>query len=465
MGQAIKFGALGGGFTLGGGVRSMFYDTIDKKLYVSGQFQKADNNYVWGVAVWDGIKWDSLQGGFTQFPHQSANPSQWSEFAHKIVRFQNRLYFIGGIIWVNGKNQYHMGVWDITTSSWVYPIAQPPNDAIYDLKVHNNTLYACGLFTKFGNTTCNYVAKFDGVSWQPVGDITNYFGNYVPAQVTSVEVYNNEVYLGGYWLDASLTTSRNIAKFNGNNWENVGTGIRQGGVNGVWCLQEFNNKLYIGGRFDKTVEIPGRCIVAWNGNTYEEVNPNGIQNGGYISFFKKHQNKLFVTGGFLSYDFLPAYNIFYIDTLKQCSINGLESTFTNSTATSGFSCCELINDSLIVGGGIQYLDTVLVNKIGVITNFENNSSCLFTGITENFFENNPLKIYPNPTKDKLNIEFEVAETTKIKLEVLTLLGQSVYVQNELNHKQEIDISSLPEGIYFLKLQRDSEQRVFKVVKD
>jgi hypothetical protein len=442
----------------------MFYDTIDKKLYVSGQFQKADNNYVWGVAVWDGIKWDSLQGGFTQFPHQSANPTTPSNFAYKIVRFQNRIYFAGGMYWVNGKNQYNLGIWDITTSSWVYPIAQPPNGVINDIKVHNNTLYACGLFTKFGNTTCNYVAKFDGISWQPVGDFTQFEDNSQgPAQMNCIEIYNNEIYVGGAFNDMT-NTPKNIARYDGAGWLNVSTGIQQGGITWVECMEVFNNKLYIGGYFVRTHEVPGNGFITWNGTVFGSAGVHDLNGSGYVKLFKKHKSKLVVTGGFLSYGPYQAYNLFYIDTLKQCSINGLESTFTHST-NSGFSCCELINDSLIVGGAFEYLDTVTANSIGVITDFESNSSCLFTGITENFFENNPVKIYPNPTKDKLNVEFEVAETTKIKLEVLTLLGQSVYVQNELNHKQEIDISSLPEGIYFFKLQRDSEQRVFKVVKD
>lgn len=465
MGQAIKFGALGGGFTLGGGVRGMFYDTIDKKLYVSGQFQKADNDYVWGVAVWNGIKWDSLQGGFTQFPHQPSNPNDPSDFAFRIIRFQNRIYFSGGIYWVNGKNQYHMAVWDLNTSSWVYPIAQPPNGVINDFKVYNNALYACGLFTKFGNTTCNYVAKFDGVSWQPVGDFTQFENDSQgPAQMNCVEIYNNEIYVGGAFDDMS-DTPKNLAKYNGTNWVNVSTGIQQGGITWVECMEVFNNKLYIGGYFVSTSEVPGNGFITWDGMSFGLAGSYPLNGSGYVKLLKSRKNKLFVMGGFLSYGPYPAYNMFYIDTLKQCSINGLESTFTHS-ANSGFSCCDLTDgDSLIVGGAFQFLDTISVNSIGVITNFENNSNCLFTGISESFFENSPVKIYPNPAKDKLTIEFESLELERIKLSISNTLGQNVYSAMGLTQVHNVDISLLPSGIYFLKLQKDLEQKTFKIIKD
>jgi hypothetical protein len=464
MGQAIKFGALGGGFSLGGGVRGMFYDTIDKKLYVSGQFQKADNNYVWGVAVWDGIKWDSLQGGFTQYPHQPSNPNDPSDFAFRIVRFQNRIYFAGGIYWVNGKNQYNMAVWDLNTSSWVYPIAQPPNNVINDLKVYNNTLYACGLFTKFGNTTCKYVAKFDGVNWQPVGDFTQFDNNSQgPAQMNCIEFYKNEIYVGGAFDDMS-DMPKNLAKYDGSNWVNVSIGIQQGGLTWVECMEVFNNKLYIGGYFVGTSEIPGNGFITWDGVSFGLAGSYLLNGSGYVKLLKSHKNKLFVMGSFLSYGPYPAYNMFYIDTLKQCSINGLESTFTHS-ATSGFNCCELINDSLIVGGGFQYLDTIVANSIGVITNFENNSSCLITGLNESFFEHTRVKIFPNPVKDKLVVEFQSTNSEKINLSIFNSLSQMVYSIDRMSQKQEIDLTFLPNGIYFLKLQNNSEQKVLKIIKN
>jgi hypothetical protein len=109
------------------------------------------------------------------------------------------------------------------------------------------------------------------------------------------------------------------------------------------------------------------------------------------------------------------------------------------------------------------LDTLEVNKIGVITNWKNNSSCLFTGIKENFFNDNVINIYPNPATDKLNIECDAFETKKISLSISNSLGQAIYSLKDLSPKQEIDLTFLPSGIYFVSLQNNSEQKVFKIL--
>jgi len=45
------------------------------------------------------------------------------------------------------------------------------------------------------------------------------------------------------------------------------------------------------------------------------------------------------------------------------------------------------------------------------------------------------------------------------------LGQLVYdLKNPLS-KQQIDLSFLSSGVYYLKVQNDSGQRVFKIIKE
>ncbi len=467
MGQAIKFGKLGSGLENNGyysPVRSIFYDTLDKKLYAAGQFNTTgDGKTVWGAAVWHNNIWDSLRGGFTQFPQSVPGIADAGTYTWKIIRFQNKIYFAGGIVWVNGHNQYHMGVWN--GNNWDYPIAQPPNGDVKDLVVYNNTLYACGDFTKFGNTTCNYVAKFDGISWQPVGDFSKFhLANHPPAQMNAIQVYNNEIYVGGAF-DDTTGMSQNIAKFDGTKWASVGTGIRQGGVNSVFALEEFNHKLYIGGRFGRSQEIPGESMVIWNGSEYKEVNSNNI-NGGQISTFKKHKNKLFVTGYFDKYGPLTAYNVFYIDTSNNgCVIDRLNDSYGDLTTMYNIERIDFINDSLVVAGLFTKLDTVYANDIGVITNYDNGSSCVYVGIKENIFENDLIKVYPNPVKDKLNIELSIAGLPGTRLTLINSLGQMVYLSEEVEQNQEIDLSSLARGIYYLKINNSSQQKVVKIIKD
>ena len=72
------------------------------------------------------------------------------------------------------------------------------------------------------------------------------------------------------------------------------------------------------------------------------------------------------------------------------------------------------------------------------------------------------KIYPNPIKDILYLEFE---QSAIKLEITNSLGQTVYSSKEPVTDREIDLSYLNRGMYFVKVQNTESQKTIKLIKD
>ncbi|MDO8998426.1 MAG: T9SS type A sorting domain-containing protein [Bacteroidota bacterium] len=94
-----------------------------------------------------------------------------------------------------------------------------------------------------------------------------------------------------------------------------------------------------------------------------------------------------------------------------------------------------------------------------------NKNSLATSLINYSKENSGLTIYPNPTKDKLNIEILISETKNIKLNITNSLGQVVYSIDNPDVKHEIDLSFLTSGIYYLKVQNISEQKAFKIIKE
>ncbi len=89
------------------------------------------------------------------------------------------------------------------------------------------------------------------------------------------------------------------------------------------------------------------------------------------------------------------------------------------------------------------------------------------GVTENIIEEeiNEITIYPNPANEVLNVEFNNSKNAAIKLTVLNALGQTVYLNQSPENKQQIDISTFATGIYFVKIESDAFQKVFKLVKE
>lgn len=462
LGQVTHFGTLGNGFSNStfNAVRALYYDTLTKKLYAGGQFNVAEGKTVWGAAVWNGSSWDSLRGGLTQFPQQSVTVNSAGPVVWKITGYKGKIYYLGGFDWVNGKNQYNMGVWN--GSNWDYPLTNPisSNSAIYDMTVYNDMLYACGDFTAIGNVACNYVAKFDGTSWQAVGDFSKFhLQGHAPAQMNAIEVYNNEIYVGGAFDDSS-GVPHNIAKYDGTKWVSVGTGIRQGGVISISALQSYNHKLYIGGTFSKTYEIPGGNLIAWNGSDFESVIPYPINS--YVNSFIINKNKLVVLGQFTTLGENEAMCLLVLDSSSQCSLRGMSSTFSNYCVWSSIAS---MNDTIVIGGQFNFIDTIPAKNIATIIDYEEKTNCFYTHISEHRIGSSSVKIFPNPTKDQIAIEFTEIETANFHLELTGILGQTLFTKKELQLKESIDLRFLPAGIYYLKIQNISSQKVFKIVKE
>ena len=84
------------------------------------------------------------------------------------------------------------------------------------------------------------------------------------------------------------------------------------------------------------------------------------------------------------------------------------------------------------------------------------------GVHEQLLTNNNISIYPNPAKD--NITIETNSNTEQRLEIVNLIGQTVYT-NIINRKAVINTSAFANGMYILKLYTDKETVVRKFVKE
>ncbi|WP_107037268.1 GEVED domain-containing protein [Brumimicrobium mesophilum] len=115
------------------------------------------------------------------------------------------------------------------------------------------------------------------------------------------------------------------------------------------------------------------------------------------------------------------------------------------------------NYTYIVSNGVCPADTSIV-EVGVL------ASCDFLSIeTEEFAD---LSVFPNPSKDILNI-VNPSNTTSLKVEMLDINGRVVLVENKaLNNATEaqLAIDHLERGIYTLRVYNNTGQKTFKIVK-
>ncbi len=77
-----------------------------------------------------------------------------------------------------------------------------------------------------------------------------------------------------------------------------------------------------------------------------------------------------------------------------------------------------------------------------------------------FFSDEEIFIYPNPTNDFVNIKLENSETVK-SIELYNIEGKLVMLENKLNSADiiKIDLSNFEEGIYFIKVYFENRKTI------
>ena len=73
-----------------------------------------------------------------------------------------------------------------------------------------------------------------------------------------------------------------------------------------------------------------------------------------------------------------------------------------------------------------------------------------------------LKLYPNPAKDKLNINFYESEGEKFSVSVINAFGEVVYRSSDI---KTINIEGYDAGIYIVRLESDSRIFAERFIKE
>ena len=120
-------------------------------------------------------------------------------------------------------------------------------------------------------------------------------------------------------------------------------------------------------------------------------------------------------------------------------------------------------------GAFSCRDTIATNRNWEVWDYttpiiNSNYECpYFTlGIKELMVNNINARVYPNPVSNYLNIECEESIN---KLELYDAFGRIVISQESVQNNTSIDVSSLANGIYILKLRTAEGVGEYKVVKD
>ncbi|KXJ04241.1 hypothetical protein AC249_AIPGENE617, partial [Exaiptasia diaphana] len=214
------------------------------------------------VAKWDGTAWDSLASiGYivnALIGHNDGNG--------------NALYAAG--------NFGNIIKWQHSTWSFVGPATDSGGLSMlgeYD-DGKGAALFVGGPFTKIGGNVINRIAKWDGASWTQPSGISN--GNGLNRELNVLTFHDDgsgtELFVGGAFSVAGDINTRLTAKWDGESWAPLGAGLSSFGSGEVDAFAVFDDgggpALYAGGSFFYLLgDTPMRNIAKWDGANWANL--------------------------------------------------------------------------------------------------------------------------------------------------------------------------------------------------
>ena len=173
--SGAQFVEVGGG--IAGPVNNIYASTLLDKIVATGNFRMAGADSVNFIAAWDGLNWDNLGNGASEFGYAM----------NTAIDFESKL--IINADFQLGYDTCWLYMWN--GNSWNCQDSAAPNSRLMGLTIIEDTLYACGWMDSIGSTPVTGLARWDGNTWSGYQFPLAFWG-----MVDAIK-YNGELIVGG----------------------------------------------------------------------------------------------------------------------------------------------------------------------------------------------------------------------------------------------------------------------------
>ncbi|MBL7889226.1 MAG: T9SS type A sorting domain-containing protein [Bacteroidia bacterium] len=429
-------------------LQKTIYDSVNNQLLVSSRLLDDINGlYVRGIGSWDGASWDSLGGGLDT--HDTLSTTATNALITSCIPYNGKLLVGGQFKSIGGINTSLLALWD--GLSWdslpqrAFEFSTNYADGIvYGLYKHNGLIYIYGNFDSIVGQPTSSIATYDGNSFQPIV-LPLDSGSQI--SIHDAIEFNGELYICGAFDNNPTPGYRSILKFDGSNWLPVGGGLLNLGSGAyLHSMVVYKNELYVAGHFLKADGNTGDNVMKWNGSQWIDAQMNNGFNTVIYKMLVYHE-QIWCFGYMDSAGGLSASNIAVLDSTKWC-------TYANDIFDNIIVSAAIFNDTLYIAGGFWSVNNdSSVSHFAKIQNPDNFSGCIALGINE-ISSFNSFSIYPNPAQSIINIEFENSISESYTLNIVNVLGETVYSKQMNDPKLQISVDEFPSGIYVVRVQNE-----------
>lgn len=398
---------------------------LEDKLYHSG-FDSLCGEPIKGMAIWNGINWSKHISGYTN-TIKTANI------------YQNELYVMGSFYTFNAKPLSKITKWD--GFNWQNVGLGITGDAtfLHYLKtsvVYKNELYVGGKFREIDGKNIQHIARWNGTEWNAVG-------SGVSASLPQVDCmieYKGELYVGGNISVAGGRYAYGIARWNGQTWNTLKLGLNNDALTMV--VDTVKDLLYIGGAFNaaNNSKVKG-SVVAWDGTNWLQVgDPVKYRFNSAVLALEMYHGYLYAAG---------------VSNWKDTDTVLARWDGQNWEPIVGFNgsirSLATYKDELFIGGGFTRIGN---DSIPYLTRYYSPDYVTVGINSEQKPTNNHIKIFPNPTKDIIQIESQIP----IMHYKITDLNGRVVQEGKMSTRS-VSIDKLDKAVYLIHFFDDNQRNI------
>ncbi|MCA9750828.1 MAG: hypothetical protein KC591_01440 [Gemmatimonadetes bacterium] len=264
-----------------GGIAGGVSDLIEFQgdLYAIGAFERAGPARSSGIARWDGAVWHRVGNG-------SACPDDECGFTRATV-FDGDLVVAGSFVEVGGVPAANIARFDGV--SW-HPLGAGFDDRVSAVHVHDGVLFAGGPFTASGPDSIAHLGRWNGTSWEPVVDVAG-------SDVRAIASRFDQLVIAGDFASVDGQPAANIAiRQSDQSWASLGAGTN-GPVN---TLLPYSSVLVVGGDFSSAGGGAAEKVAYWEPSGWGAMSIPGA--GAVSGLSRSSSGGILATGDFSNAD-------------------------------------------------------------------------------------------------------------------------------------------------------------------
>ncbi len=229
-----------------------FFARLNGSMYASGAFYTVNTDTINGIAKWDGTQWVGL-GTTGNMGVDYVNGHHLFNITAMFV-YNNELYLTGrfdkagNLSGVPGVAKWNGVAWDSVPGN-IY-------NSMLSFGIYNGELYSGGEGT--------YITKLYNGTWVPVTPVHSNYTSTFEGEIYAIKQYKNSLVVAGYFDSIGGVAAKNIARFDGQSWQPLGSGLMVNSQSGfVKTVEVLDDCLYAGGTFTYSGGIPIEGVAKW----------------------------------------------------------------------------------------------------------------------------------------------------------------------------------------------------------